>query len=137
MTLFRGPRVAGRLASTAIAAYFFFGKFVILGGGEGEGGIADAHRFFTAEQLVALVLYLDLMTACLLAYSMGFLFRLPYVIGKLKALVDDGRFILSQHPWMRRATFVGLGGIIAIGSFLLVLNRRYQRMMQQARPTDH
>lgn len=28
--------------------------------------------------------------------------------GKLKALVEDGQFILHSHPWMKRATFLGL-----------------------------
>jgi hypothetical protein len=54
------------------------------------------------------VLYMDVMTACLLAFHLGFLFRLPVVGAKLNAMVEDGHFILQSNPWMKRLTFVGL-----------------------------
>ena len=101
-----GSDVVWRLVSTAAATFFFFGKFVILGGSEGD--LLEAREFFTAEQLVVLVLYMDVMTASLLAFHLGFLFRLPVVGKKLRALVDDGQFILQSNNWMRRATFLGL-----------------------------
>lgn len=101
-----GPNAVWRLVSTAFATFFFFGKFVILGGGEGD--LLEARGFYSAEQLVALVLYMDVMTACFLAFHLGFLFRLPVVGEKLKALVDDGQFILQSNRWMKRATFLGL-----------------------------
>jgi hypothetical protein len=44
-----GMNAVGRLVSTAVATFFFFGKFVILGGSEGE--LLEARRFYTAEQL--------------------------------------------------------------------------------------
>jgi uncharacterized membrane protein len=84
----------------------FFGKFVILGGSEGE--LLEVREFYTAEQLVVLVLYMDVMTACVLTSHLGFLFRLPVLGGKLKTLVDDGQFILQSNRWMKRATFLGL-----------------------------
>lgn len=101
-----GINAVWRLVSTAFATFFFFGKFVILGGSEGD--LLEARSFYTGEQLVVLVLYMDVMTVCFLAFNLGFLFRLPLVGGKLKALVDDGQFILQSNRWMRRATFVGL-----------------------------
>lgn len=101
-----GMNAVWRLVSTAFATFFFFGKFVILGGSEGD--LLEARSFYTAEQLVVLVLYMDVMTVCFLAFHLGFLFRLPVVGGKIKALVDDGQFILQSNRWMRRATFVGL-----------------------------
>ena len=101
-----GPNAVWRLVSTAVATFFFFGKFVILGGSDGD--LMEARRFYTAEQLVVLVLSMDLMTACFLAFHLGFLFRLPVVGGKLKALVEDGQFILQSNRWMKRATFLGL-----------------------------
>lgn len=101
-----GANAVWRLVSTAFATFFFFGKFVILGGSDGD--LMEAHRFYTAEQLVALVLYMDLMTACVLTSHLGFLFRLPVVGEKLKALVDDGQYILQSNRWMKQATFLGL-----------------------------
>ena len=101
-----GLNAVWRLVSTAVATFFFFGKFVILGGSEGD--LLEVREFYTAEQLVVLVLYMDVMTASVLAFHLGLLFRLPVAGGKLKALVDDGQFILQSNRWMKRATMLGL-----------------------------
>lgn len=106
-----GGNAVGRLISTAVATFFVFGKFVILGGGDGE--LAEVRSFYTARQLSILVFYMDVMTACVLAFHLGFLFRLPVVGGQLKALGEDGHFILQSNPWMKRATFVGLVAFVA------------------------
>ena len=103
---FAGPRVVWRLISTAVATFLFFGKFVILGGSDGD--LLDTASFFTAEQLFLLVLYMDVMTGCLLVFHLGFLIRLPMVGEKLNELVQDGNFILRSNRWMKRATFLGL-----------------------------
>lgn len=103
---FAGPNAVWRLISTAVATFFFFGKFVILGGSDGD--LVEVRRFYTAEQLVMLVLYMDLMTACVLTSHLGFLFRLPVLGERLKSLVEDGQFILRSNRWMKRATFLGL-----------------------------
>jgi uncharacterized membrane protein len=78
---------------------------VILGG-EGEG--AAAADFLTSGQLFFMVVYMDIMTATMLVFHAGFLFRMPYLGGKLLNLAEDGHFMLKLHPWMRRATFIGL-----------------------------
>ena len=52
----------GWLLTTAVATFFVFGKLVILGGTNGEVDVIRS--FFTTEELVVLVLYLDLVTAC-------------------------------------------------------------------------
>jgi uncharacterized membrane protein len=100
-----------RLLLTGVA-FFFLGKAVILGGTVSQG--LDSRSFFTTEHLVVLSLYLDSMTACVLAFHLGFLFRLPVVGTKLKALVEDGQFILQSNPWMKRATFLGLVGFVLL-----------------------
>ena len=100
-----------RLLLTAVA-YFFLGKAVILGGSESNG--LDSPSFFATEQLVVLSLYMDAMTACVLAFHLGFLFRLPTVGTKLKALVEDGQFILNSNSWMKRATFLGLVAFVML-----------------------
>lgn len=101
-----GPQTAQRLIWTALASFFFFGKFVILGGS--HDALAEMQRFFTPGQLVLLVLWMDLMTASLLVFHAGVLFKLPFIGQKLGELVEDGQFILQQNPWMKRATFVGI-----------------------------
>ena len=103
---FKGPAFVGRLVTTAVATFFFFGKLVILGGTNGEVDVIRS--FFTTEQLVMLVLYLDLVTACVLTFHLGFLFKMPVIGSKLTELVLDGQFILHTNPWMRRTTFLGL-----------------------------
>jgi uncharacterized membrane protein len=103
---FRGPAFVGRLVTTAFATFFFFGKLVILGGTNGEVDVIRS--FFTTEELVMLVLYLDLVTACVLTFHLGFLFKLPVIGSKLTDLVLDGQFILHTNPWIKRTTFLGL-----------------------------
>jgi hypothetical protein len=109
------------LLLTAAAVFFFFGRFVILGGSSstpGEtGGVVDevmqeavqqAARFFSSGELAFLVFYMDVMVACLLAFHIGFLYRLPLFGEKLKELQEDGKFILASNPWMKSATFAGI-----------------------------
>ncbi len=104
--LFKGPAFVGRLVTTAVATFFIFGKLVILGGTNGEVDVIRS--FFTTEELIVLVLYLDLVTACVLTFHLGFLFKLPVIGPKLSDLVLDGQFILHTNPWLRRTTFLGL-----------------------------
>lgn len=104
--LFKGPAFVGRLVTTAVATFFIFGKLIILGGTNGEVDVIRS--FFTTEELIVLVLYLDLVTACVLTFHLGFLFKLPVIGPKLSDLVLDGQFILHTNPWLRRTTFLGL-----------------------------
>ena len=102
-----------RLLATATATFFVFGRFVILGGVESASGadaegLAEIHAFLTRGELFTMVVWMDLATACFLVYHQGFLFRLPFLGPRLLGLVEDGRFILQEQPWIRRATFVGM-----------------------------
>lgn len=105
VALVAGGKWAGRLAGTALATFFFFGRFVILGGHDNPG---DVQKFFSPGQLALMVLYMDMMVASLLVCHSGFLFKLPFLGPRVLALVEDGQFILASHPWMKRATFAGL-----------------------------
>ncbi|MCS7305021.1 MAG: small multi-drug export protein [Thermoguttaceae bacterium] len=106
--LVAGWEWAIRLLGTAAATFFFFGRFVILGG-EAQNPHMD---FFTPGQLALLVTYMDLMTASLLVCHSGFLFRIPFLGPRMLALVEDGQYILRSNPWMKRLTFVGLVGFV-------------------------
>ena len=109
------------LLLAAAAVFFFFGRFVILGGSSssadevGRGvddvmqeAVQEAARFFSSGELAFLVFYMDIMVACLLAFHIGFLYRLPLLGQKLKELQEDGKFILASNPWMKSATFAGI-----------------------------
>ncbi len=101
-----GWEFATRLVTTTALALWIFGRFIILSGA--EGGINDFDGSLSSFQLFLLISYLDVITALVLAFHIGFLFRLPYVGPRVAALVTDGHFILDSQPWMRRATFFGL-----------------------------
>ena len=93
-----GGEHAKRLAARAFFSFFVFGKFTIL----------EPNSTLTSEELFLMVLYMDLMTAALLVFHTGFLFKLPFLGAKLADLVKDGQFILQSNPWMKRATFAGI-----------------------------
>lgn len=95
-----------KLISTALAAFFFFGRFIILGGE--DPGAEQIRSFLSSEQLFLLMSYLDMFVAVILSFHIGFLFKIPILGPKVSELVADGRVILVTQPWMRRMTFVGL-----------------------------
>ncbi len=103
---YTGWEFTSKLITSAVIAVFVLGRFIILSGANGT--FQDTDGAVASEHLVALVCYFDIMTALVLAFHIGFLFRLPYVGQRIAALVTDGHFILDAQPWMRRATFFGL-----------------------------
>lgn len=97
---------ASRLVTNTAFALWLVGRFIILSGA--EGGVSDFDGALSSFQLFLLMSYIDVMTALILAFHIGFLFRLPFIGPRVAALVTDGHFILDAQPWMRRATFFGL-----------------------------
>jgi hypothetical protein len=83
---------------------------VILGGSDGAEGI---NAFLTAGELFAMVVWMDVVVASVLAFHLGFLYRIPYLGPRVEALERDGEFILQTNRWMRRATFAGLVAFVA------------------------
>ncbi|MGH7200931.1 MAG: small multi-drug export protein [Planctomycetaceae bacterium] len=108
VTVVAGGETAWKLVATAIATFFVFGRFVILGGSDSGAGDVDVAKFFTSGQLFAMVTYMDLMIASFVAFHIGILFRLPLLGPRIRELVADGQLILMQHRWIKRATFLGL-----------------------------
>ena len=104
--LYGGWDFASRLVTNTAFTVWLFGRFIILSGA--EGGVSDFDGALSSLQLFLLVCYIDVMTALVLAFHIGFLFRLPWIGPRIAALVTDGHFILDAQPWMRRATFFGL-----------------------------
>ncbi len=101
-----GWAFASRLVTSTAFAVWLVGRFIILSGA--EGGVSDFDGALSSFQLFLLMCYIDVMTALVLAFHIGFLFRLPWIGPRVAALVTDGHFILDAQPWMRRATFFGL-----------------------------
>jgi uncharacterized membrane protein len=101
-----GWEFTSKVITSAVITVCLLGRFIILSGSDGT--FNDTNGSLASEHLFALVCYLDVMTALMLAFHIGFLFRLPYVGTRIAALVTDGHFILDSQPWMRRATFIGL-----------------------------
>jgi uncharacterized membrane protein len=101
-----GWAFVGKLMTTAVVAFFVFGRFIILGGG--EAGSDEIRSFLSSGQLFALMTYLDLLVAVLLSFHIGFMFKIPILGPKIGELVADGQVILKLQPWMRKATFWGL-----------------------------
>lgn len=106
--LFRGPGVAQQFISNGLAAFFFFGRFVILMGGragEGGGGVLDA---LSSGELFVMLTYMDTMCALFVAVNVGVLFNIPVIGPRVEELVSDGYFLLRSQPWVRRVAFWGL-----------------------------
>jgi hypothetical protein len=103
----QGPGFVVKLAGHAVAAFFLLGRFVILTG-TNDPEMVQIQKFMTSGQLFALVTYMDLFVAVLLAFHTGFLFKVPWLGPKIAALVEDGQFFLQSNRWMRRMAFLGL-----------------------------
>lgn len=101
-----GWEFTSRLVAMTALALWFFGRFIILSGS--DVALQDFHGSMSSFQLFMLICYLDAMVALVLAFHIGFLFRLPVVGPRVAALVTDGHFILESNPWMRRTTYLGL-----------------------------
>lgn len=101
----RGWGYVRLLSATAVGTFFLFGRFVILGG---EPRSAANGRFLSAEALTAMVLFMDLACACLIAFHAGFLWKLPVVGPRIQSLVEEGRALAAAKPWVKRATFASI-----------------------------
>jgi hypothetical protein len=106
MFFMQGSVFVYKLLGTFLATFFFFGRFVILGGSDPE--LAEIQRFFSPEFLFGMVVYMDTMAALMCVFHAGFLFKIPWLGPRIEDLAKDGHFILKKNPWIRRAAFLGL-----------------------------
>jgi uncharacterized membrane protein len=103
-----GPALAQQYISNGLAAFFFFGRFVILMGGRaGEGG-GRVWDFLSSGQLFVMLTYMDIMCALFVAVNVGVMFKIPVAGPRIEELVSDGHFLLRSQPWVRRVAFWGL-----------------------------
>jgi uncharacterized membrane protein len=110
--VFAGAAFTQRLLTAALSGLFLFGRFIILAGHDPE--VAKVTGSLSSPQLFAMVTYLDLIVALTLIFHTGFLFRLPWFGSRATAFINDGRFLIRSHPWIRRTTFLGLVLFVAI-----------------------
>lgn len=111
LAMLRGWSWLQKLLATAAATFFFFGRFVILGGHDPE--LSEIQSFLSRDELFVMLVYMDLALALVLVCHLGALFRLPWIGTRLMGLAEDGRFILGRSPWMKRATFLGTVAFVA------------------------
>lgn len=118
--LYDGLSGVYRFLVAAAATGLIFGRFIILLGQSPEqlaqsteaeqlwiGSVKDLAETSPFE-LFLLLMYLDLIVAAFLAFHLGFIFRIPFVGPRVADLMGDTQQMLAGHPWLRRASFVGL-----------------------------
>ncbi len=101
-----GAEYTRQLLTMAFAALWFFGRFVILGGHDPD--VAEYSGAMTSGELFLTVCFLDVMVAFVMAFHIGYLFRLPVVGPRIANLVADARFILDAQKWVKRVAFLGV-----------------------------
>ncbi|MEZ6095397.1 MAG: small multi-drug export protein [Pirellulaceae bacterium] len=101
-----------KMIGAAAAAFFGLGRFVILFGQHesaagGSGPDTSAFDFLSPFELFAMVTYMDIAVALLVAFHIGALFKAPIIGQRVHGLVEDARFVLESMPWMRNLALVG------------------------------
>jgi uncharacterized membrane protein len=102
--LVSGWETAHRLLMAAVATFFVLGRFVILGGGHTD----SATTVFSSGELALMVFAMDLMTAIVISWHAGALFRIPWLGERLRFLMNTGQAVLQENRWMRRTTFISI-----------------------------
>lgn len=107
----RGWEFMVNLVVAAFGIFFGLGRAVLLVGNEGEKQVEGWQRFFltmTTAELFVLIVWMDTLVGFIMVFHASYLYRIPKVGPGMLALQEDGRFILAQHPWLRRFAWVGL-----------------------------
>jgi hypothetical protein len=116
--LFHGWMFTQKVLGFAVLALFLIGRFIILSGS--DGSFQDTTGSLTSSQLFLIVTYLDIAFALVLAFHIGFLFKVPFIGGfPLAATGSVGGSIFGRLLGMSRiSTFVGIliGTLIGNGS---------------------
>lgn len=101
------PAAAGFIASLAAGTFVGGGKLVILAGAVEQAPVGH-------WEVAALVVYIDIATACIVMGGIHILDRLPMVARRLEAAGRSSGRVLAHNPWMFRAAWVGLALFIAV-----------------------
>jgi len=101
------PAAAGFVASLAAGTFVSGGKLVILAGAVEQAPVGH-------WEVAALVVYIDIATACIVMGGIHILDRVPWVARRLDAAGRSGGRVLAHNPWMFRAAWAGLALFIAV-----------------------
>jgi uncharacterized membrane protein len=107
----RGWEFMVNLFAAAGAIFFGLGRAVLLMGNEGGATASGWQKLLlslSTAELFVLIVWMDVLFAFLMVFHASYLYRIPKVGPAMLALQEDGRFILSSHPWFRRFAWLGL-----------------------------
>ena len=105
--LLASPAAAGFVASLAAGTFVGGGKLVILAGAVEQAPVGH-------WEVAALVVYIDIATACVVMGAIHILDRTPLVARRLAAAGRSSGRVLAHNPWMFRAAWAGLALFIAV-----------------------
>lgn len=108
----RGWEFMLNLFIAAGGIFFGLGRAVLLMGNEGaKADLGEWERIFlslSTTELFVLIVWMDTLFAFVMVFHASYLYRIPRIGPAMLALQEDGRFILSGHPWFRRFAWLGL-----------------------------
>lgn len=108
----RGWAFMVSLFLAALGIFFGLGRAVLLIGNEGDRSqLSSWEQIFlqlSTAELFVLIVWMDTLFAFLMVFHASYLYRIPRIGPAMLALQEDGRFILSRHPWFRRFAWLGL-----------------------------
>lgn len=115
----RGLDFVVNLCVSAAMIFFGLGRAVMFVGRDGATDVQDLAawervlRGMTVAELGLLIVWMDVLVAFLIVFHASYIYRIPKVGPAMLALQEDGQFILSQHPWLRRFAWLGLIAFVA------------------------
>jgi uncharacterized membrane protein len=108
----KGLASVGQFFGTCFVIIFVLGKTIIAGGHLGEA--SEEIAFYSPEQLLAIVMYVDLCTTLLIVYHLGTILRLPLLGWLFDRLVTATTKLLLNYPRLRKLTYVGIAILVAM-----------------------
>ena len=112
LALNKGLASVGQFFGTCFIIIFILGKTIIAGGHIGEA--SEEIAFYSPEQLLAIVLYVDLCTTLLVVYHLGTILRLPMLGWLFDRLVTTATKLLLNYPRLRKLTYFGIAALVAM-----------------------
>jgi uncharacterized membrane protein len=115
-----GVASASRFLITCVLILAVFGKLIIAGGylsqasGSEPTDSSSMASFYSPEELMGIAMFVDFLIVSLVVFHLGALFRLPWIGHRLKRMVEFSSRFLNANSWMKRVTYLGLIGFVAL-----------------------
>ncbi|MFQ5844916.1 MAG: small multi-drug export protein [Planctomycetota bacterium] len=94
-------------AKAAGSSLIALGKLIVV-----FGAAPDATFGLSVAELVALVVFMDVVCAYFLAHNLHHVYRTRRLGPALRRLTDYCRYVLDTRPWMRRWAFAGVAAFV-------------------------